>query len=87
MALLITAIVLLSFSGFFGAYLAEAYTTSFKVAKFAKSTAIILFYVGIIILFLTTNWKIGLAGIGGYWLLFILSRMFWHRRLKESVKS
>ena len=85
--MLIAAIIILSFSGFFGGYLAEAYTTSFKIAKFAKSIAMILFFIGIIIIFLTTNWKIGLAGIGGYWLLFTLSRMFWHKRLKESVRS
>ena len=83
MGFLIVAIVILSFSGFFGAYLAEAYTTSFKIAKFAKSVAMILYFVGIIILFLKTNWKIGLAGMGGYWLLFTLSRLFWRKRLKN----
>ena len=83
MWLSILAIVILSFSAFFGAYLAEAYTTSFKVAKFAKSTSMMLFFAGIIMLFIVTNWKLGLAGIAGYWLLFTLSRLSWHNHFKS----
>lgn len=81
--LLILAILLLFFSAFFGAYLAVAYTTSFRIATFAKSTSMILFFVGIIVLFVATNWKLGLAGIAGYWLLFIMSRLFWHKHFES----
>jgi hypothetical protein len=81
MWLLILAIVLLAFSAFFAAYLAEAYTTSFQIATFAKATSMVLGLAGIIMLFIATNWKFGLAGIAGYWILLTLSRLFWHKRL------
>ena len=48
MWLLFLAIVMLSFSAFFGAYLAEAYTTSFRIATFAKSTSMVLFLLGLL---------------------------------------
>ena len=83
MWLLILAIVLLLFSAFFAAYLAEAYTTSFRIATFAKATSMVLFFAGIIMLFIATNWKLGLAGIAGYWLLLTLSMAFWHKRLNS----
>jgi len=35
---------------------------------------------GIIMLFVSTGWKWGLAGIAGYWFLLILSMVFWHKR-------
>ena len=85
MWLLILAIVLLFISAFFAAYLAEAYTTSFQVATFAKATSMLLIIAGIVMLFIATNWKIGLAGIGGVWLLFTLSRLYWHKRLRRKV--
>jgi len=82
MGLIILTIVLLSFSAFFGAYLAEAYTTSFKIATFAKLTSMVLFFAGIIMLFIAVGWW-GLAGIVGYWLLFTLSRVSWHNYSKQ----
>jgi len=82
MWLLILAIAMLFLSAVFASYLAEAYTTSFKVATFAKATSMGLFIAGTVVLFIATSWKVGLAGIGGYWLLFTLSRAFWHKRLK-----
>jgi len=87
MWLLILAIVILAFSAFFAAYLAEAYTTSFQIATFAKATSMVLGVAGIIMLFIATNWKIGLAGIAGYWLLLTLSRLFWHKRLKSETEN
>jgi len=87
MWLLILAIVILSFSAFFAAYLAEAYTTSFQIATFAKATSVVLGLAGIIVLFIATNWKFGLAGIAGYWLLLTLSRLFWHKRLKSKTEN
>ena len=87
MWLLILAIVILSFSAFFAAYLAEAYTTSFQIAIFAKATSVVLGVAGIIVLFIATNWKFGLAGIAGYWLLLTLSRLFWHKRLKSKTEN
>jgi len=66
MWLLILAIAMLFLSAVFGSYLAEAYTTSFKIATFAKATSMALFIAGTAMLFIATNWKIGLAGIGGY---------------------
>ena len=86
MWLSILAIVMLSFSAFFGAYLAEAYTTSFRIAKFAKSISMILFFAGIIMLFVAVGWW-GLAGIAGYWLLLTLSRVFWHKYFESYTKN
>ncbi len=86
MWLLILAIVILSFSAFFGGYLAEFYTTRFEIAKFAKLTSMILFFAGIIMLFVAVGWW-GLAGIAGYGLLFTLSRLFWHKRLESYLKA
>ena len=87
MWLLILAIVILAFSAFFAGYLAEAYTTSFQIATFAKATSMVLGVAGIIMLFIATNWKIGFAGIAGYWLLLTLSRLFWHKRLKSETEN
>jgi len=78
-----SAIMLLCFSAFFAAYLAEAYTTSFQIATFAKATSMVLGLVGIIMLFIATNWKLGLAGIAGYWLLLLFSRLFWRNYFKS----
>lgn len=83
---LFVGIVILSFSAFFGAYLAVFYTPSFKVASFAKSTSMALFFVGIIMLFTTIGWW-SFAGILGYWLLFIISRMHWHKRFEAHLKA
>ena len=74
-----SAIMILCFSAFFAAYLVQAYTASFQIATFAKATSMALGLVGIIMLFIATNWKLGLAGIAGYWLLFTLSRLFWYK--------
>ncbi len=87
MWLLISAIVILAFSAFFAAYLAEAYTTSFQIATFSKATSMVLGVAGIIILFIATSWKMGLAGIAGYWLPLTLSRLFWHKRLKSEMEN
>ncbi|MBA7693783.1 hypothetical protein ES703_102372 [subsurface metagenome] len=84
MWLLVLAIVILSFSAFFAAYLAEAYTTSFEIATFAKATSMALGFVGIIMLFVAVGWW-GLAGIAGEWLLLTLSRVFWHKRFAELI--
>lgn len=84
MWLLILAIVILSFSAFFAAYLAEFYTTSFQIAKFAKATSMALGFAGIIMLFVAVGWW-GLAGIVGEWLLFTLSRVFWHKRFATLI--
>jgi hypothetical protein len=82
--MIIAAIVILCFSAFFAAYLMEAYTTSFQIASFAKATSMVLGLAGIIMLFIATNWKLGLAGIAGYWLIATpLSRLFWHNHFKS----
>lgn len=81
MWLLILAIVILCFSAFFAAYLAEFYTTSFGIATFAKATFMALGLAGIIMLFVAVGWW-GLAGIAGYWLLLTLSRLFWCKRFE-----
>jgi len=83
--LLILAIVVLSFSTFFAAYLAVFYTTSFKIATFAKATSMALGFAGIIMLFIATDWLWGLAGIAGYYLLLTLSMVFWHKRFAKLV--
>ena len=83
---LFIGIVILSFSAFFGAYLAVFYTPSFKVASFAKATSMALFFVGIIMLFVTVGWW-GFAGIVGYWLFFTLSRVHWHKRFEAHLKA
>jgi len=82
-----SAIMILCFSAFFGAYLAQAYTTSFQIAKFAKATSMILGLVGIIMLFIATDWKLGLAGIAGHWLLFTISRLFWYNHFKSKSEE
>jgi hypothetical protein len=87
MWLLILAIVLLAFSAFFTAYLAEAYTASFQIATFAKATSMVLGLAGIVMLFIATNWKFGLAGIAGYLILLTLSRLFWHKQLKPKTEN
>jgi len=84
--LLILAIVILSFSAFFAAYLAEFYTTSFEIAKFAKATSMALGFAGIIMLFVAVGWW-GIAGIAGEWLIFTLSRVFWHKRFESYLKA
>ena len=83
--LLILAIVVLSFSTFFAAYLAVFYTTSFKIATFAKATSMALGFAGIIMIFIATDWWWGLAGIAGYYLLLTLSMVFWHKRFAKLV--
>ncbi len=85
MWLLILAVVILSFSAFFAAYLAVFYTTSFEIATFAKSTAMILTLAGIILLFIATNWIIGIAGIVGEVVLIGFFRIFWHKRLAKLI--
>ena len=87
MCLLILAIVILSISAVFAAYLAEFFTTSFQIAKFAKATSMALGLAGIIMLFIATDWWWGLGGIVGYWLLLTLSRVFWHKRLEQYLKA
>jgi hypothetical protein len=79
MWLLILAIVILAFSATFAAYLAEYYTTSFQIATFAKSTSMVLFFAGIIMLFVAVGWW-GFAGIVGWWLLFTSERVVWRKR-------
>lgn len=86
MWLLFIAIVMLSFSASVGAYLSVFYTTSFKVALFAKATSMALFIVGIIMLFIIVEWW-GFAGIVGYWLFFTLSRAHWHKRFEAHLKA
>ena len=86
MWLLIIVIVILAFSAFFGAYLGEFYTPSFKVATFAKAFSMALFFLGIIMLFVTVGWW-GFAGIVGYWLFFTLSRAHWHKRFEKHLKA
>lgn len=81
MWLSVLAIVILSLSAFFGAYLTEAYTTSFRIAKFAKSTSMVMFWASIIMLFVAVGWW-ALVGIAGYGMLFSFSRVFWHKHLK-----
>lgn len=83
---LFIGIVILSLSAFFGAYLAVFYTPSFKVASFAKAASMALFFIGIIMLFVTVGWW-GFAGIGGYWLFFTLSRVHWHKRFEAHLKA
>ena len=81
MWLLIIAIVILVVSTNFAAYLAEAYTASIKFATFAKQVAMLLVIVGVVLLFIATDWKIGLAGIGGAWVSLTLFRVLWRGRL------
>lgn len=86
MWLLMAALVILAFSATFAAYLAEFFTTSFKIATFAKSTSMALFGAGIIMLFVAMGWW-GFAGIVGWWLLLVLSRVFWHKRYESDIKA
>jgi len=85
MWIFIVGIVILTFSAFFSAYLAEFYTPSFKVASFAKATSMVLFFVGIILLFIYVRWW-SLIGIVGYWLLFTASRVHWNKRFEAHLK-
>ncbi len=78
--LLILAIVLLSFSAFFAAFLTVWYTTSFKVATLAKTTSMVIGIIGIVMLFIATDWWWGLAGIVGYQILLSISRVIWYNR-------
>jgi len=73
-----SGIVILVFSASFAGYLAGRYTTSFRIATFAKATCMVLFFAGITMLFIAVGWW-GFTGIIGYWLLFAVSRRFWHR--------
>lgn len=79
-------IATLAFSAFFGAYLAVFYTPSFEVASFAKAISTTLFFIGIIILFVTVGWW-GFACIVGYWLFFALSMAFWRKRFETLSKA
>lgn len=83
--LLILAIVMLSFSAFFAAFLSVWYTTSFEIAKFAKATSMVLGLAGIIMLFIATDWRWGLAGIVGFYLLQFLSIVVWRKRFAMLV--
>ena len=83
MWLLILSIFVLSFSAFFTAYLIAFYTISFKVATFAKATAMAIGFIGIIILIIATDWWWGLAGIVGYQILLFISRVIWYKRYTE----
>jgi len=78
------AVVTLFFSAFFTGYLAVAYTASFKVAKFAKSVAMALGLIGIIMLFISVGWW-GIVGIFGYWVSILLSMVFWQKNAKFRI--
>ena len=86
MWIILLSIFIMSFSAFFGAYLAVFYSASFKIATFAKATSMILFLVGMVFLFIAIGWW-GLTGIVGYWLLFTLSRVHWYRRFEAHLKA
>jgi len=79
MWLLILSIVLLLLSVFFGAYLTSAYITRSRLRQNAVNASFVLFIAGIVALFIAANWKIGLAGIAGYWLLLIPLQKFWYK--------
>lgn len=76
----VSAILLLILSAFFVGYLAEAYTTDFKIGSFAKSVAMAVGIVGIVLLFISVGWW-GLAGIFGYWILIVISMIFWRKNI------
>jgi len=75
----VSAVVVLTFSAILAGYLTERYTTSFAIATFAKATCMALFLAGISMLVVGLGWW-GLTGIVGYWLVLMLSRLFWHGR-------
>ena len=83
--LLILSIFALSFSAFFIAYLVAFYTTSFKVATFAKATSMAIGFIGIIMLIIATDWWWGLAGIVGYQILLFISRVVWYKRYAKLI--
>ena len=86
MWLLVLAIVVLSVSAFFTAYLTEFYTTSFEIAKFAKAVSMALILAGEVMLFVAVGWW-AIAGIVAVWLLFTLSRAFWRKRFESYGES
>lgn len=81
--LLILAIVMLSFSAFYGAFLSVWYPPS--SVENSKTIAMLLFFVGIIMLFIATDWRWGLAGIVGFYLLQFLSIVVWRKRFATLV--
>ena len=86
MWLLVLAIVLLSVSAIFAAYLTEFYTTSFEIAKFAKAVSMALILAGEAMLFVVVGWW-AIAGLVAVWLLFTVSRVFWHERFESYLES
>ena len=86
MWLLILAIVLLSFSAFFAAHLAVFYPPPVRIG-FARMTSTVLGLAGIIMLFVSTDWKWGLVGIAAYFILNFLSKVFWYKRYESDMKA
>jgi|AntRauTorckE6833_2_1112554.scaffolds.fasta_scaffold06217_6 hypothetical protein len=79
-SIIISAIILLIFSASFVGYLAEAYTTDLRIGSFAKSVAMAMGIIGIVMLFISVSWW-GFAGIFGYWILIALSMAFWRKNI------
>ncbi len=81
--LLILAIVILPFSAIYGAFLSVWYPPSH--VKNSKAIAMLLFFVGIIMLFIATDWRWGLAGIAGFYLLQFLAMAVWRKRFAKLI--
>ena len=78
MWLLILAIVLLAFSATYTAYQLEFYGR-------ADNISMVLFFAGIIMLFVAVGWW-GFAGIVGWLLLLTMERVIWHKRYESYLK-
>ncbi len=77
---LLLGVTLLALSAYFTAYLVEFNTSSFQEVSFAKIISIAVFFIGLIMLFVSIGWWC-MAGIPGYWILLVISRIHWHNRL------
>ncbi|MFP4473360.1 MAG: hypothetical protein ACLFPX_05750 [Candidatus Omnitrophota bacterium] len=80
------AIITLTFSACFSAYLSVFYTSSFDVAKGAKITSISLFFISTIMLFMTVKWWC-LAGVLLYYVLLIPFTVHWQKRFDKHLAA
>ena len=91
MWLLIVSIVLLLFSGILSAYYASCLGVArherppafWRYERFLTYGNTIFFLAGIIMLFTSTGWKWGLAGLAIYWLLVVFVLMQIAERIRN----
>ena len=81
--LLILSMVILSFSAIYGAFLSVWYSTS--NVQFSKTIALLLFIIGIVLLFIAVDWWWGLVGIVGFYLLQFLIVLAWRKRITTLI--